>query len=103
MTDNEFVRDFNIGTTGMHTNHRKEMMMESGLLDADRDNPHVMGKLRHDDTNSVLPEPDGSAEIVWNFSGSESPEFVCNVPGHYESGMVGAFEISQHLIAEVAQ
>lgn len=97
--EGELVHEFNIGTATMHANHRDEMMMmmDNGVLEADRINHNMMGMsgvMKHDDPNSVLLEPGETAEIVWTFGGSEGLEFGCNVPGHYESGMVGAFEMS---------
>ncbi len=98
----EFVHEFNIGTAAMHAGHRKEMMMmvEHGILEPDKINHAKMkmdmggGKtMEHNDPNSVLLEPKKSAEIIWKFSESAKLEFACNVPGHYESGMVGKIQI----------
>jgi uncharacterized cupredoxin-like copper-binding protein len=94
----EFVHEFNIGTATMHAAHQKEMMLmvEHGVLEADKIHHDKMkmdmggGKtMEHNDPNSVLLEPGKSAEIVWTFSADAALEFACNVPGHYESGMVG--------------
>ncbi len=96
--EGEFVHEFNIGTAAMHAGHQKEMMMmmEHGVLEADKINHEKMkmdmgdGKtMEHDDPNSVLLEPSQTAEIIWKFSKKANLEFACNVPGHYESGMVG--------------
>ncbi len=89
----ELVHEFNLGTANMHAAHRKEMMMmaENGMLEADKINHHMMkkGGMMHDDPNSVLLEPGRSGEIVWHFSNAMALEFACNVPGHYEAGMMG--------------
>ena len=96
----EFVHEFNIGTKAMHKGHHKEMMMmmEHGVLEPDRINKDKMkmdmgnGKtMQHNDPNSVLLEPGKSAEIIWTFpkSATANLEIACNVPGHYEAGMVG--------------
>jgi uncharacterized cupredoxin-like copper-binding protein len=45
--------------------------------------------MEHDDPNSVLLEPGQTAEIIWTFPADAELEFACNVPGHYESGMMG--------------
>jgi len=96
--DGDFVHEFNIGTAAMHANHQKEMMMmmEHGALEADKINHKMMkmdmgdGKsMQHDDPNSVLLEPSKSAEVIWKFGEKTKLEFACNVPGHYESGMMG--------------
>lgn len=98
----EFVHEFNIGTAAMHKGHRKEMMMmvEHGVLEVDKINHAKMkmdmggGKtMEHNDPNSVLLEPKKSAEIIWKFDTDASLEFACNVPGHYETGMVGKITI----------
>ncbi len=101
--EGEFVHEFNIGTAAMHAGHQKEMMMmmEHGALEADKINHSMMkmdmggGKtMMHDDPNSVLLEPSKSAEVIWKFSKKANLEFACNVPGHYESGMMGEVHIN---------
>jgi uncharacterized cupredoxin-like copper-binding protein len=98
----ELVHEFNIGTPSMHTAHQKEMMMmvDHGVLEADRINHDRMkmdmggGKtMEHNDPNSVLLEPGKSGEIVWKFSNAGTFEIACNVPGHYEAGMVGSLDV----------
>lgn len=90
----ELVHEFNIGTAAMHAAHQKEMMamMDRGVLEADRVNHHMMGAghgMSHDDSNSVLLEPGKTGEIVWKFTKAVALEFACNVPGHYDAGMLG--------------
>lgn len=102
------VHEFNIGTAAMHAAHRDEMVMmvEHGVIQGDRIDRERMkmdmggGRtMEHDDPSSVLLEPGQSAEIVWRFpeSGleSEALEFACNVPGHYEAGMVGDLKVQE--------
>lgn len=98
----EFVHEFNIGTAALHASHQKEMMtmMENGILEADRLNRELMKMnmgggetMEHSDPNSTLLEPGESAEIVWTFNTDADLEFACNVPGHYQSGMVGEIEM----------
>ena len=50
--------------------------------------------MAHDDPNSVLLEPGKSAEIVWTFNADAALQMACNVPGHYESGMVGKIHLN---------
>ena len=100
----EFVHEFNIGTADMHTEHQKEMMMmvEQNVLLPERIDMKAAAKMQetmghgmHKDPNSVLLEPGQSAEIIWTFPDEDEDdvviEFGCNVPGHYEAGMVGTF------------
>jgi len=99
--DGELVHEFNIGTTKMHEAHREEMMqmVDMGVLEADRINNDAMGHgngkmmMKHDDPNAVLLEPQQTAEVIWTFPDSASLQFACNVPGHYEDGMMGDFRI----------
>ena len=103
----ELVHEFNIGTAAMHAKHQEEMMAmaDQGILEADRINHHMMksgaghghGKghvMTHDDPNSVLLEPGKSGEIVWRFSVAADLQMACNVPGHYEAGMVGSIRFN---------
>jgi uncharacterized cupredoxin-like copper-binding protein len=53
----------------------------------------TMGHGMHSDPNSVLLEPGQSGEVVWTFPRDGEIEFACNVPGHYEAGMQGRFEL----------
>jgi uncharacterized cupredoxin-like copper-binding protein len=99
----ELVHEFNIGTSVMHKGHQKEMMMmvDHGVLEADKINHARMkmdmggGKtMEHNDPNSALLEPGKSKEIVWKFSKAGTFEFACNVPGHYDAGMVGEIRVN---------
>ena len=102
LNQGELVHEFNIGTAAMHAGHQKEMMtmMEHGVLEADKINHDMMkmdmggGKtMEHNDPNSVLLEPGKSAEIIWKFTKAIDLEFACNVPGHYEAGMIGKMHV----------
>lgn len=94
----EFLHEFGLGTPAMHVEHRKQMatMMEHGMIEADRINREKMKMshgsgmaMSHEDPNSILLEPKKAGEIVWKFTKPMKLEFACNVPGHYESGMMG--------------
>ena len=93
----EFVHEFNIATKEMHLKHQPEMikMVENEILLVDRIDKKKMKELSkkdhsmsHSHSNSVLLEPNQSAELIWKFSSDTNLEAACNVPGHYESGMV---------------
>lgn len=75
-------------------------MMEHGMIEVDRINHERMkmdhgsgqGHMNHmhgAESGSVLVEPGKSAEIIWKFTKPGKLEFACNIPGHYESGMMG--------------
>jgi len=96
----ELLHEFNLGTAAMHAAHQKEMMtmMEHGMMTPTGMNSGMMnmehGKsgmadMKHDDPNSVLVEPGRTKELTWKFGEPMTLEFTCNIPGHYESGMVG--------------
>jgi len=56
----------------------------------------MMGKpMKHDNPNSVLIEPGKTKELIWKFHKARRVKFACNVPGHYQSGMVGAIEFKK--------
>ena len=93
----ELVHEFNIATKEMHIKHQPEMMkmVENEILLANRIDKKKMKKMAkknhsmgHSHSNSVLLEPNQSAELIWKFSTDTNLEAACNVPGHYESGMV---------------
>jgi uncharacterized cupredoxin-like copper-binding protein len=101
------LHEFGLGTAAMHAAHQKEMaaMAEHGMIEADRINHERMKmdhgpgqmkmKMSHDDPNSLLLEPGKSGEIVWKFTKPMKLEFACNLPGHYEAGMMGPIEFEQ--------
>lgn len=96
--EGQLVHEFNIGTAAMHAAHKGEMLMmlQHGVLFPDRIDREKMAaggedghSMKHDEPNSVLLEPGETAEVVWKFSEAAKLEFACNIPGHYEAGMVG--------------
>ena len=93
----EFVHEFNIATKEMHRKHQPEMMkmVENEILLTDRIDKKKMremskkdNSMSHSHSNSVLIEPNMSAEIIWKFNTEAELEAACNVPGHYEVGMI---------------
>ena len=94
----EMVHEYNIATKEMHIKHQPEMqkLVEHGILLVDKIDMKKMKKmskndhsLSHSHANSVMVEPKKTAEIIWKFSKNLSLEIACNIPGHYETGMVG--------------
>jgi uncharacterized cupredoxin-like copper-binding protein len=89
----------------MHAEHQEmmTMMMEHGMLTPtgiDHDMMNMdhssmgMPDHKHDDPNSILVEPGETQELVWKFAEATGLEFACNVPGHYDSGMMGDVKIT---------
>ena len=93
----ELVHEFNIATKEMHIKHQPEMMMlvENEILlsdKVDKDKMKQMAKnnpsMGHSHSNSVLLSPGEKGELVWKFNNKAKIEAACNVPGHYEVGMI---------------
>ncbi len=94
----DMVHEYNIGTKEMHIKHQPEMqkLVEHGILLVDKIDKVKMKEmakndhsLAHAHTNSVMLEPKKTGEIIWKFSKDLNLEVACNVPGHYEVGMIG--------------
>ena len=98
----ELVHEFNIANAMMHIKHQPEMekMVENEILLAgsiDKDKMKKMAKMDkamgHSHSNSVLLEPKEKGEIVWKFENAMNIEIACNVPGHYQVGMIAKVDI----------
>lgn len=80
--------EFSLGDAAMHARHQKEMIEHAAM-------GHSMAGMQHDDPNTVMVAPGQSAELTWAFSKATGLEFACNVPGHYQAGMVGQLTVDQ--------
>ena len=99
----ELVHEFNIANKMMHMKHQPEMskMAENGILLAfsiDKEKMKKMAKIdksmAHSHSNSVLLEPKQKGEIIWKFINAVNIEIACNVPGHYQAGMIAKVNIN---------
>ena len=99
----ELVHEYNIATKKMHLKHQPEMlmMMQMGILlptKLDMKKMKEASKTNHDmshsHSNSLLLEPNKKGEIIWKFSTNKELEIACNVPGHYQAGMVSSVFIN---------
>lgn len=88
--EGEFLHEFNIATSDMHGKHQEEMM---AMMAASDDMTAASMAGEHDDPNSILLDPGMSSEMIWKFGQAANLEFACNVPGHYQSGMVGPVSV----------
>ena len=97
----ELVHEFNIASKEMHLKHQPEMMMmvEHGILLADKIDKKKMMEMSkknpamaHSHSNSVLLSPGEKAELIWKFSNTVDIEAACNVPGHYDVGMIAKID-----------
>ena len=96
------VHEFNIANKMMHMKHQPEMikMAENGILLAfsiDKEKMKKMAKMDksmgHSHSNSVLLEPKQKGDIIWKFDNPANTEVACNVPGHYQAGMIANVNI----------
>jgi len=110
--DGGLLHEFNLGTAAMHAEMQPqmEMMMEHGMISetgmmhdmADMDHS-AMGDMGMDmdemmaslegHPNRVLVEPGETKELVWTFTEDTELEFACNLPGRYDSGMMGHLKV----------
>lgn len=108
--EGELAHEFTIGSPEMQVEHRKEMaaMAQQGLLtptgiDETAMVHATMGHgapgeapvMVHDHAHSVLLKPGERKELIWRFPQDAVLEFACNLPGHYEAGMVGDFQFNR--------
>ena len=93
----ELVHEFNIANAMMHKKHQPEMlrMVENEILLADSIDKEKMKKMAkidksmgHSHSNSVLLVPSEKGSIIWKFDNAVNIEIACNVPGHYDVGMI---------------
>ena len=98
----ELVHEFNIANKMMHIKHQPEMekMVENEILFADSIDKVKMKKMAkmdksmgHSHSNSVLLEPKQKGDIIWKFDNAVNIEVACNVPGHYQAGMIAKVDI----------
>ena len=97
------VHEFNIANKMMHLKHQPEMqkMTENGILLAfsiDKAKMKKMAKvdksMGHSHSNSILLEPKQKGVIIWKFDNAINIEIACNVPGHYQAGMIAKADIN---------
>ena len=97
----QLVHEFNIATKEMHLKHQPQMMMmvEHDILLADKIDKKKMMEMSkknpamaHSHSNSVLISPGEKAELIWKFSNTVDIEAACNVPGHYDVGMIAKID-----------
>ena len=99
----ELVHEFNIANKMMHMKHQPEMekMVENEIHLADSIDTEKMKKMAkmdkamgHSHSNSVLLAPKEKEDIIWKFDNAVNIEIACNVPGHYQVGMIAKVDIN---------
>ena len=99
----DLVHEFNIANKMMHLKHQPEMekMFENEILLADSIDKKKMEQMSkidktmaHSHNNSILLEPKQKGNIIWKFDNAVNIEIACNVPGHYQAGMIAKVNIN---------
>ena len=91
--EGSLLHEFNLGRAAMHAEHQQHMQqMVGGGMNHGMNHGDMM-KMHHDG-NSVLVEPGKTTELTWTFGTATELEFACNMPGHYQSGMVGKMKVA---------
>lgn len=85
----QLPHEFNLGDKAMHLEHQKEMAAMQGMDHGQMNHGQMNHAHGHGAGNTVLVQPGQRAELTWTFRASAPIEFACNVPGHYQAGMVG--------------
>ncbi|MDH1102711.1 cupredoxin family protein [Pseudomonas mosselii] len=104
VNEGKLPHEFNLGDKAMHAEHQKEMiamqgkmftagMNHEGMDHGQMDHGQMGAGHGHAGGNTVLVQPGQRAELTWTFRKSVPIEFACNVPGHYQAGMVGPLTI----------
>ncbi|MDH0626462.1 cupredoxin family protein [Pseudomonas mosselii] len=104
VNEGKLPHEFNLGDKAMHAEHQKEMiamqgkmftagMNHEGMEHGQMDHGQMGAGHGHAGGNTVLVQPGQRAELTWTFRKSAPIEFACNVPGHYQAGMVGPLTI----------
>lgn len=92
----QVAHEFNLGDAAMHAQHQKEMLAMASMDHSAMGHGGMdHGAMKHDEPNMVMVEPGQRGELTWTFSRATPLEFACNVPGHYQAGMVGKLTIAQ--------
>ena len=98
----DLVHEFNIANKMMHMKHQPEMekMFDNEILFQTLSIKKKMKKMAkmdksmgHSHSNSVLLEPKQKGDIIWKFDNAVDVEVACNIPGHYQAGMIAEVNI----------
>ena len=91
----QLVHEYSIATKKMHIKHQPEMLelFNKNILTATKIDKEKI-KFVHSHKNSVLLEPQEEKKIIWKFDTTINLQAACNVPGHYDVGMVGDINLN---------
>ncbi|MDU9390348.1 cupredoxin family protein [Pseudomonas sp. zfem002] len=91
----QVAHEFNLGDAAMHAEHQKQMLAMAQMDHSKMGHGGMDHGMTHADPNMVMVQPGQRGELTWTFRTSAPIEFACNVPGHYQAGMVGKLNIAQ--------
>jgi uncharacterized cupredoxin-like copper-binding protein len=78
--EGKIAHEFSIGDEKEQKAHR-EMMRK-------------MPNMVHEDGNTVTVGPGETRTLTWQFKGGSEAVFACNIPGHFEAGMVARMKVT---------
>lgn len=81
--EGKLPHEFSLGDAASHAEHQRQMLAMQQM-------GHSM---LHEDASTASVEPGGQAELIWTFSETGELQFACNIPGHYQAGMVGELRV----------
>ena len=82
--------EFTVGSETMQKG-RRELIEEMSA--ATPIETRIHNSSPYDSPNAVIVLPGETKELIWTFTSTKRFEFGCNIPGHYEFGMKGAFRL----------
>ena len=82
--------EFTVGSETMQKG-RRELIEEMSA--ATPIETRIHNSSPYDSPNAVIVLPGETKELIWTFTKTKRFEFGCNIPGHYEFGMKGAFRL----------
>jgi len=77
--EGKLPHEFSLGDAAAHAEHQKQMLAMHSML--------------HEDASTASVGPGGQAELTWTFAEAGELQFACNIPGHYQAGMVGQVKV----------
>lgn len=75
----QLVHEFAIASPKENEEHRAMMQQMPDMV--------------HEEPNIITVKPGETKELIWMFGKDTDIEFACNIPGHAEQGMKGAFRV----------
>lgn len=85
ITNNDKIpHEFSIGDEAEQIAHRKMMMKMPNMV--------------HNDGNTVTLSAGETKELTWRFNQGSEVLFACNIPGHFEAGMLKKVTINKIMI-----